>query len=111
MPRSYKTDLFQKRQYEWLAETIKGLDVETLISQYIADDRSLYDMHKAVKDSIAQQFARALSGSNPGYDRERFLNACKPDDEPEEPDEPEMGPGCAHGPPLPRGARCSLCED
>lgn len=92
MPRNYKTDLFQKRQYEWLADVIKNLNVSNTI-----------------KLKVAAEFADALRGSNSGYDRERFMNATCPDPKPVKP--VKMGPGCPHGPLLPVGARCSLCED
>lgn len=73
MPRNYKTNLFQKRQYEWLAETIRTLIVP---NQDIKGNR--LDVDIDVHELVAQHFARALSGSNPAFDKQRFLDACQP---------------------------------
>lgn len=72
MPRNYKTDLFQKRHYEWLAETIKNLDLQEDV--FLIDPQTT----KALRVRIAMEFANALKGSNPGYDKQRFLDACQP---------------------------------
>lgn len=73
MPRNHKTDLFQKRQYEWLAEFVKNLRVP---DQH--KDGTPLDIDLDVQSWLAVQLANALSGSNPGFDRSRFLDACKP---------------------------------
>jgi hypothetical protein len=58
--RHYKTDLFQKRHYEWLAETLRNL---TCLSE-------------PCKNTVIYQFANALNHSNPKYDKNRFVEAC-----------------------------------
>lgn len=69
MPRNYKSDLFKKRQYEWLAETIRNLRLDK------ADEATSW--RAEIRQEIAEEFANALRGSNPRFDRQRFLEACK----------------------------------
>lgn len=48
-----------KKDYELIAETIRGLEVSQL-----------------VRERIALQFGQALSGTNPLFDHGRFLDAA-----------------------------------
>lgn len=51
--------MFQRRHYEFMAATIKGLDI-------LLDDRI----------QVAKCFARALQDTNPLFDADRFVDAC-----------------------------------
>lgn len=65
MPRNYKTDLFQRRHYEWLASVLRNLPEDSV---------NVLDTRKVV----VKAFANALTGTNPLFDRERFIKACQP---------------------------------
>lgn len=68
--RNYKTNLFQKRHYEWLAETIKNLDIR-------ADAHTgVSGLDEIIRERIAHEFAKALKGTNPNYDYQRFMDAA-----------------------------------
>jgi len=51
--------MFQHRHYVFIAQTIAALAVEDETRRYIADE-----------------FASALRGTNPNYDRSRFMSAA-----------------------------------
>jgi hypothetical protein len=58
--RTYKTPLFEKRHYEWMAETLRGM-------------RKYYtDMEYT---TIVNNWSLALCHSNPNYNRTHFVDA------------------------------------
>lgn len=69
MPRNYKTDLFQKRHYEWLAKFVREHGYLKLVDE----GRQVLELDEYLAD--------ALVGTNPRFDRERFLEACKPQED------------------------------
>lgn len=51
--------------------------IATIISRYNDADASRFE-NVADRDKIAEHFADNLARTNPKFDRERFLRACKP---------------------------------
>lgn len=50
----------QRRHFEVIAATISGLDLSD-----------------AMRLKVAKGFANKLAGTNPNFDRDRFIGACK----------------------------------
>lgn len=61
--RNYKTNLFYKRQYEWLAEFVRSLPTKD-----------------GVLETVRQEMANALTNTNPHYNRSKFWKACTPEE-------------------------------
>lgn len=57
----------QRRHFQLIAEVLHGQMV-----RYPSDDHSI-----ATWENIAKGFADALQSTNPGFDRLRFLEACR----------------------------------
>jgi len=53
---------FQRRHYELIARTIRELNFGGVLD----------------KQEIAREFANALQGTNPHFDRAKFIEACRP---------------------------------
>ncbi len=67
--RTQPTDAnFQHRHFAEIARIIRNLDSVHNGEQGFIDIRS----------DVANHFARELAGSNPRFDRDRFLTACQP---------------------------------
>lgn len=65
----------QRRHFQFIADVIKGLDLQSVDEGAAPDGTDSVTL----RHSIAQEFSRALRGTNINFDAGAFLRACDPD--------------------------------
>ena len=71
-----------RKDFELIADIIKGLPTLGMANSanfdpYAASEEDMNDCAKEIRRLIAVNFASRLSATNPRFDAERFLEACK----------------------------------
>lgn len=59
-----KTPKMTRQHFEWIAETIRDLYITAITDHDI--------------DNVARWFTQRLKSTNPNFNPDRFLEACKP---------------------------------
>ena len=67
----------QRRHFEFIAEALR----ETKINSIDAGDQIDWGSIWVFRKALTQTFADALAKTNPNFDRERFLAACRGEDQ------------------------------
>lgn len=77
-----KIPKFEKRHFEYIALIFLCLDVvgSELIKNEFTDDKQLQDNWKTVQKIFIQIFADQLEPTNPNFNKEIFMEACKYDE-------------------------------